>query len=257
MSDSILAMFVGRGRKARIVPPPGPREFVPLLPLEDTDEETAQPEDGSEDVARGEHLIGEHLIIRYVNAKGEESQRRIALHCVYERSGTDYVRAYCYERLAARTFRKDRILEIIDSESGEIIENLEKIAEAIADRGRPVDSLEATKRAFQLNKQGILILLFLARCDGLVHSSEEEVLLNYIDDDCADKGVDESYALKRLKRLSPDPISYENAIRHMARFNKKEFDRVARFARRLIEADGAISPEETEFAMALQEFFSD
>jgi hypothetical protein len=230
------------------------------LPLEDLEEEIAEGSDGDFDPEAAEdgddrigHILGEALVIRYVNSKGEESCRRITLHAAYERGGLHYIRAYCFERAAARTFRSDRIREIIDADTGEIISGVEEILEAVADSADPLDDLEATRRAFKLQKQSIMALLFLARCDGHLHLSEQNVLLTFIDEFCGTKGVDEAYAINRLSRLHPDPISYEKSLRYLARFDPPQLNSILRFAKRLIEADGAITPEEARFAMALQD----
>lgn len=250
--NALLKLLISRGAGARLVPP-GPATFQAELPAVDPEEEVVDvdyDDDASDE--RVDHIIGESLVIRYLNGAGEYSRRRIALHCAYERDGIHYLRAFCYERAAPRLFRSDRIIEIVDAQSGEIIDGLGAILEAVADRANPLDSREATERAFMLHRQGIVVLLFLARCDG-VHPSEEEVLLQYLDDGCGTKGVDEDSALSRLRRMHPDPLSYEKAVRYLNRFRPEELSRVARFARRLVDADGAISEEEALFAAALDQ----
>lgn len=248
--QSLLSLLLGRRERVRLKPPRGPAAFEVLLPASDPEEELNESfsEEGKEDLT---HILGEALVICYEDANGNESRRRVALHAAYERNGFHYLKAYCFERAAARSFRADRIREIIDVETGEVFAGIDSILEVVSDRAEPLTAREATEKAFQMKKQGILVLLFLARCDGEVHASEETVILNYIDHSCGTKGVDEDYALRRLARLSPDPMSYEKALKYLARFDPGEMQRVLRFARRLIEADGAISQEEAEFAMAI------
>ncbi len=251
--ETLIDLLLGRRGGARLVPPPGPAAFEAILPEVDSEEELEDALEEEEDEEGLVHILGEALVITYENAKGEESRRRIALHTAYESQGFHYLKAYCFERSAVRCFRADRIREIVDVETGEVFESTASIFEVVSERADPLDAREATERAFQLQKQGILMLLFLARCDGEVHPSEEEVILTYIDDACGSKGVDEGYALRRLAHLSPDPLSYEKALKYLARFDPEQLRRVLRYARRLIEADGAISEDEARFAMAIDD----
>lgn len=57
---------------------------------------------------------GSSVQIRYSNASGETSERRIDIKDVWNRGSVTYVRAYCHRRGEDRTFRADRMTVIGD-----------------------------------------------------------------------------------------------------------------------------------------------
>lgn len=244
MIQGIVDTFLKRGEGHSMAPPSMPG-FRAVLPAQDTDEFEEQ-----EDV---QDLLGECFVLNYVDAKQEESVRRIALHHVYKKDDKYYLRAFCFERSAPRLFRADRIKMLTDLVTGEVIEP-PNITRWLDDVATPQSHEDATIDAIQQLRPGILILLFLARCDGHFHPSEFQVLLEYIDAGCGSNCVDENTAKKQLDRLQPDPASYAVALSNLAGSDPAELRRIARFARRLIDADGAISPEEHRFAEAITRF---
>lgn len=67
---------------------------------------------------------GVHLQFTYVDAYGQETVRQVLAHH-FERAGTMlYINAYCYLRQEERQFRADRMTDIIDIDTGEVIEDL-------------------------------------------------------------------------------------------------------------------------------------
>lgn len=67
---------------------------------------------------------GVRLQFTYVDAYGQETVRQVLAHH-FERAGTMlYINAYCYLRQEERQFRADRMTDIIDIDTGEVIEDL-------------------------------------------------------------------------------------------------------------------------------------
>lgn len=71
-----------------------------------------------------------HVIIRYVDAQGDLSVREIlplALEGSVEGKtfNAEYILSHCYLAKASRTFRIDRIRELADAKSGEILDLIE------------------------------------------------------------------------------------------------------------------------------------
>jgi len=82
--------------------------------------------------ARYGPVLADHLrimvTIEYESADGETTQREIRVEKLHGRVlanppafDLDYIRAWCYERDAFRTFRTDRIRALIDPLTGEIV----------------------------------------------------------------------------------------------------------------------------------------
>lgn len=61
------------------------------------------------------------LLIRYVDAEGNATERRVS---DIEPDGRDHISAFCHERQEGRTFKISRIASAIDAETGEVIEDL-------------------------------------------------------------------------------------------------------------------------------------
>ncbi|GLS13619.1 hypothetical protein GCM10007935_10490 [Hydrogenophaga electricum] len=59
--------------------------------------------------------------LTYSDANGEVSERTIKLNGVASRRHGQCLEAYCHNARQQRTFRVDRIVQLIDTETGEIV----------------------------------------------------------------------------------------------------------------------------------------
>jgi hypothetical protein len=195
------------------------------------------------------------LFITYLDAKGRGSERRITLHGV-DRTDADrvVVKAYCHLRKMARNFRLDRIVESVDVVTGEVYDPPHAFLDLVGLGLQEDTTLQAVAAA----RLGLTVLAFLSRCDGKQDDSEMAVMLDYLSSqaDRADWDVDR--AVRLLTLLYPDPAGYGVAISALASgLNGEELSRVARYARRLVDADGVLHPEEARFALALDHALKD
>ncbi|HEX8402255.1 MAG TPA: hypothetical protein VF628_11190 [Allosphingosinicella sp.] len=106
--------------------------------------------------------------ISYQNAKGERSERRITCHRIEGFGGPEVVMAYCHESRRAKSFRIDRIIELIDYSTGEVCDPKERFELLCLHGALPVHD----KALVELAK----ILVFMARCDGRYHPLEVAAL---------------------------------------------------------------------------------
>jgi hypothetical protein len=58
--------------------------------------------------------------IDYRDAKGERSQRYVEAYTLIEKGKLLYLQGFCHLKQSMRTFRVDRIRELIDAETGEV-----------------------------------------------------------------------------------------------------------------------------------------
>lgn len=247
MAD-LASVFNRRATIAKFAPPAAPRSMKMDVSSSDDDEmPTGTSFDDEFSVA-----VGEAIGLRYVDANGAVSQRRITVHSV-GRSGTGslFINAWCHERRAARRFRADRVDSIIELATGEIIDHPDRVIERFAtlcDEAAPVDN--AVDQVMRLARDGLNILVFLARCDGQFHSSESDVISHYLLDVAFDINFDGDAVMVTVGRMHPDPYCYRQSVARLGR-GPGDLERVAKFAARLIDADGAISDEEFEFGQEL------
>lgn len=62
------------------------------------------------------------FLIHYEDAQGNVSEREINVRAVTDKNGVTYLKAYCHARRAMRTFRLDRVIEVVDLGTGEVID---------------------------------------------------------------------------------------------------------------------------------------
>ena len=205
-----------------------------------------------EDVASAD--IGSALFISYVDSEGLGSCRRISVHTVRRIQGDLLLNCYCYERRAPRCFRASRIKEVTDLTTGEIIDDLDDLMRRLSGDLTVARESEAaaTNAVLRSHKHALLVLVFLARCDGHQHPSETDVLMDYLDYCCAAPGLDIGLASDVIRRTHVDRTLAQRALRQLQK-DDEQLRQVARHAYRLIEADGSLTPEEMEFGIAISE----
>lgn len=236
----LIEILTGRGRKATPpVPPPPPGSEVSVSVVHDLSEELTP-----ESPAWG--ASGLALMIRYNDARGRASQRRISVISVGPGEDCFLLRAYCHERRAPRSFRSERIVEAIDMATGEVIEDM--TAWLVDGAGEP----STPRQALQAAHDGLIVLTFLAKCDGKLHAAEMDVAREFVMEYDGGEGVDPEMLERHMLRMWPDLESYEEAIDRLAD-RGDELVLTAGFGLELIGADGKVTPEEAEFAEMLRE----
>jgi len=86
-------------------------DFEGNYPYKHIDPETLKPKDLT---------IPSEINISYCDSKGKKTQRDISVKNIRFNNGVYYLDAYCKMSHASKTFRSDRITEVISSETGEV-----------------------------------------------------------------------------------------------------------------------------------------
>lgn len=196
MLDQVWMQLRGRTVEAR-----GPITFTALIP----DDDAIELDEVDDAPRAGDVLSGYACIIDYVDSKGRASQRRVSF-IRYERAkGADYIRAHCHERRAMRCFRLDRIAEVYDIQTGEVIGVDAAFGHVAPDRveSAPLGWGLAVRARADLTA-GLNVLTFLARCDREWHPMEEDTIESFVT----------GWWLRRELRHEP-PI--EDILRHAER----------------------------------------
>ena len=207
-----------------------------------------------EDSAADETLSLTFWVV-YRAADGAESERLVTVHRMIEASNGD-IRLYClcHLRHAPRQFLASRILEIEDPESGEVIDRPVEILRHLGGLARrPADSQEAaTERALSVCRPGFVLLVGLARCDGELSASEAEVLMDFVDHHAPPPGCDIDLLEDTIEWTYPTEREIEKAWRTLRSMPELR-ERVQRFAKRLVLADGRLDDAEVALMQALAE----
>ena len=249
----LVANLVGKLRSradsAPQIGPPKGRLGPQVLPKVDSDEALAT---GADRVIA--ECVGSTFEIAYVDSKNEFSRRTVTVRDVCLSGGDNVlIRAYCHARESGRTFRADRIQEVVDLSTGEVLSDPFAYFASVAMPGFATERTD-TDLALERCRYGIQLLVFLARCDGEYHPSEHETILRYIADQSTDLDPDRNIINKNIATQHPDLDNFYRALDYFAeQADEAELRRVVRYLVELVDADGILSPEEAEFVIEIQQ----
>ncbi len=235
------------GRSSAVPPlPPG----IELGEVADNEEVAIPPPDMLQPIS------AYVCIIEYKNAMRRIICRR------YERRGTlAYVGAICEQVNKYKQFRCDRIAGVFDAGSGEMLGNGSFFERFAVDAELDLTSSWGLPRADRtLLIAGLSILAFMARCDGVWHPLEAEVIESFVcslwlrSEWAGDPPLSEIVA--HSQRLAPNADDFFAALRLYT-----QNERAGRIVRRaigdLIAADGLICDAELEWGSEIDRFFRD
>jgi hypothetical protein len=172
-----------------------------------------------------------------------------------------YVGAICHTARGYRQFRCDRITSVYDASTGELIGNGSYFEQFALDASRERSQtwgLIPSRKAMLV--AGLNILAFMARCDGIWHPLEEEIIESFI---CTmwlrnewegDPPVNE--ILAHAQRLAPDGETFFRSLRQYAT-SSKSAKIISRAVGDLIAADGVICSTEASWGAEIDAFFSE
>ena len=263
---SIGAIFRRRAESASLPPPPlPPGEALDGMPAADAADmlPAGKPSSG------GPSYAGLTFLLEYCDAEGKHSKRRITLQEIYVSDGYLYLRAFCHERQDGRTFRGDRMLALVDLRTGQRHDT--PLALLTEFSGEVFDGLVATgpepsgqRRAMNRCRDGIRILMFLARCDGTFHPDERQAVAQYCRARCEAERWDKlDYDLERLltyaDRQYPDRDTFISCVeRIVEKADTGEHLRMVLGSSALVVmADGTVTGAEAEFSRDLRTLMAD
>jgi hypothetical protein len=175
MRESLSALFGER----RIAPPVGFAQGGASVDSPDMDPQL----DDADELGP---LTGVRLAIIYDDAKGERTQRFVVVDKAFHANGVWLLQAHCELRGSLRTFRVDRIREIIDTRTGEVHEKparflsgLLLVARARGARRSP--RTNPTERLIAESEYGLTVLLYFAQTDRKLRRNERKILWNYLE----------------------------------------------------------------------------
>jgi hypothetical protein len=192
-------------------------------------------------------LIGRKIGLRYVDSLGQESTRRILIRAIGGAWQNIRLQAFCYERMAPREFVLSRVKEFINLDTGEIFDDASEFLNSLAPSRISQHPRDLAAQAVFSCRKGINILVFLARVDGL-HPSEHITLVNYVlDSPGTSVNADVQEVERHVLSFHPDLETYSRSARGFLFGGRDEIRRVARYIRRLVDADGVLSEAEFHF----------
>ena len=196
-----------------------------------------------------DHSSGFATYIEYKNSKGERSERRIVCKSITLGRGGTTIGALCIESDAFKTFRLDRITNMVDIETGELVDPVEVFAQL-----QMCGALKTTDHAL---RDLASLFVFMAKCDGEYHPLEEAAIHDAIDSYCLRFGGSTAMAEDvqfGCGKLAPDGSDMIVLLDNLGKHHNGKA--LARFALdrcgKVIDADGVHPDDEFTWAMDLQ-----
>lgn len=231
--DAAVKIMAARAASAVIAQPQLPTGFVPLLPVEEGP--IYIPDREVRDV------MGCAFAMTYIDSSGEVSRRRITVRYVSADGDTLYLGSFCHERQAFRSFRVDRIQELIALDTGEVISDASAWINAVLDS-------DPTGAAIMRSRHPISILTMLARCDGSFHQDEKDIIVDYVMDIGGYRqGIDEKVIASYVGAMFPDEKCFSRSLRYLKKWDALKVRKMMLCLRRVVDSDGVISSEESRF----------
>lgn len=197
-----------------------------------------------------DHSSGWAGYIVYTDAKGETSERRIVVKRIEGYGRAETVFAWCCERSAYRRFLIGKISELVDVETGEVL-NPQTHFNQLASEG----AIGTTDKSLA---DLVTILVFLARCDGEAHPIEMEVIEDAVLTHIQRFGGEPKLAQKTARsarKLAPDADDFLAALTRVERHPNRAVlaSMILDAAADVMAADGRMAAEEMHWFLPISE----
>lgn len=189
------------------------------------------------------------VFLVYKDAAGDMSQRRVACRKISGEGSIHYFHGYCHECQRARTFRLDRIEELVDYRTGECVDPIRHFEDL-----RMHGLIEMEDRCMA---DLASVLTFMARCDGEYHPLEESAIEDGLSRyllRCGGSDRELGKVLKNLPAIAPDSTDVVSATERL--LASSACPSIARIilesSADVMGADGNYRSEETAWSSKLQ-----
>lgn len=179
--------------------------------------------------------------IIYRDGAGVVSERVVEVRAFEPRGADGLVVGWCQMRNATRTFRFDRMIRVIDEETGEIIPNLQQLLNAEWEAS-PEPVLDAL---YSQHGDLLKMLLYTAKADGAMRAAEVQVIARH----CADLTGDDRITPPLVKDLLamldvPSITSFTRLYNKLRRERPADAERAALACREIIATQKTIHSAE-------------
>ncbi len=163
-----------------------------------------------------------------------------------------------------RSFRIDRIVEIVDVRTGEVVSDAQHYLMPLMNLARPTGARphrDATDSVLSESANGLIVLLYFANSDGELHPKEREVLWNYLEwqrKRCSIKGQINRQPIDALMRtMFPSTDEFADALAQLIGSETIHAQFILDVIPEIMHADGQADDEELRRYQQLVDFVSD
>ena len=187
--------------------------------------------------------------LTYRDADGEVSRRIVTLQRLDpDRFGLKLI-CWCHAANALRCFGLGGIVEVFDVVTGEVHDDALAFFSNHPLLTEPKDPVDY---ALRVCRHEVNVLVTVGAADGRFDPDEQDRVILHVFDRMPDLAMDEERLRQRLCGLAPDVGAFDAAMVQMSRFRRGDPVALLRSLRKLVDADGKISPEEALFAEEVQ-----
>jgi len=179
--------------------------------------------------------------MNYRDANGNMTQRVVDIRAYEPQGDNGLVIGRCHMRNATRTFRFDRMQQVVDAETGEIIANLQQhLNDEWAISPKPVmDELYAA------HHDVLKLMLYMAKADGAVRAAEIDVIAKYCIEITQDQRITTSMIKEMLQYVDVVTINtFARTYNKLRRENPGSAQRAADACRAIVATQKTIHPNE-------------
>lgn len=187
--------------------------------------------------------------LTYEDAGGFLSERVVTVRRIERRATGLYLHAFCHLALAPRCFVVERILEIYDVSTGEAHDRPSTFFESHPIFLTPKDPVG---EALKICRHEINVLTVVGASDGLFDPDEQDVLLVHVFNRCDHIKLDEGDMRRLLALVAPDAHAFSSSLVQLAQFKAGDIPSLRRTLRKMVDADGMISPSEVTFVTEIE-----
>lgn len=209
-----------------------------------------------------EPISGFACFILYRSANGAETFRSITCHRIEMADGSFVIRALCHKRERPRAFRVDRIIEVADFQTGEVLGDGQYFSRFV-DGGEVTSSandwgLSRSQKSALIS--GLNALAFMAKVDGRWHPLEGDVIEAYVRSTWLRKEWPNDPPLEAIvahaRRLAPDAETFFASLKTLS---KSEGSRrlIVQSLHALASADGVITDEEFQALCDMEDYLDE
>lgn len=160
-----------------------------------------------------QHPIKASVRFDYTSGSGKATQRTVHLRSFETGSSQGLVIGHCQMRNATRTFRYDRMRNVIDAETGEVLDDLQAwLLKRYSDTPQGVAEV-----LLDQNMDSIKVLLYIAKADGQMRAAERDLIAKYCAEVTQDARFDQGVVNAALGMLDVPTVtgfraSFERAL---------------------------------------------
>lgn len=188
--------------------------------------------------------------LKYADANDRQTERTVNIRAFESVGRTGLAFGHCHLRNATRTFRFDRMRQVVDADTGEIIPDLQK---HLNDEWQ-ASPQSAMDKLYEQHHDVLKMMLYMAKADGSVRAAELDVIAK----SCVDITQDNRITLAMIKDMlkTVDVVSITTFVRTYNKLRRERPDAAvlaAAACRAIVATQKTIHPNEQAALNALDQ----